>query len=186
MTGVGGQGIGMLSEVLIRAAHYAGHKVKGVDTHGLAQRGGVVISQLRLGNAAYSPLIRSNEADLAVALEIHESLRAMNRALKDGGTLVYYNISLQPLEVRLGAAKSVSEKIVKDECIRRKIKYFAVLDNTLSDHRMQNICVLGKIAKENLVPGLKKEHYISAMDDLMTGKMAEANINLFNNHFDMG
>ena len=50
MIGVGGQGIGLLSEVLIRAADRAGHRVKGVDTHGLAQRGGPVISHLRLGD----------------------------------------------------------------------------------------------------------------------------------------
>ena len=40
LIGVGGQGIGMLSEILIRAADHAGHRVKAVDTHGLAQRGG--------------------------------------------------------------------------------------------------------------------------------------------------
>ncbi|MBW2538534.1 MAG: 2-oxoacid:acceptor oxidoreductase family protein, partial [Deltaproteobacteria bacterium] len=47
MTGVGGQGIGLLSEILLRAADHAGHTVKGVDTHGLAQRGGIVVSSLR-------------------------------------------------------------------------------------------------------------------------------------------
>ena len=49
MTGVGGQGIGLLSEILLRAADHAGHTVKGVDTHGLAQRGGIVVSSLRFG-----------------------------------------------------------------------------------------------------------------------------------------
>lgn len=48
MSGVGGQGIGLLSEVLLRAADYAGYRVKAVDTHGLAQRGGIVVSQVRM------------------------------------------------------------------------------------------------------------------------------------------
>ncbi|MDH3576024.1 MAG: 2-oxoacid:acceptor oxidoreductase family protein, partial [Desulfobacteraceae bacterium] len=90
LAGVGGQGIGLLSEILLRGADHAGLKVKGVDTHGLAQRGGVVVSQLRLGSRVYSPLIFQNEADLVVALEHHEALRGTNAALKDGGTLIYY------------------------------------------------------------------------------------------------
>ena len=46
LTGVGGQGIGLISEILLRAADYAGFNVKSVDTHGLAQRGGIVVSQI--------------------------------------------------------------------------------------------------------------------------------------------
>jgi len=57
MIGVGGQGIGLLSEVLLRAVDYAGLRVKAVDTHGLAQRGGVVVSNLRMGDNVFSPLI---------------------------------------------------------------------------------------------------------------------------------
>ena len=69
LTGVGGQGIGLLIEILLRAADHAGFPVKGVDTHGLAQRGGIVVSQIRIGEEAHSPLIRQGEADLVVALE---------------------------------------------------------------------------------------------------------------------
>jgi len=67
--GVGGQGIGLLSEAIIRAAYYAGNQAKGVDTHGLAQRGGTVTSQIRLGSKAFSPLIPEGKADIALALE---------------------------------------------------------------------------------------------------------------------
>ena len=55
MIGVGGQGIGLLSEVLLRAADYAALRVKAVDTHGLAQRGGVVVSHLRLRQRVFPP-----------------------------------------------------------------------------------------------------------------------------------
>ena len=83
LCGVGGQGIGMLSEILLRAADYAGHPVKGVDTHGLAQRGGIVISHLRLGPGVHSPLTLENGADLVIALEKHEALRGVQDALRD-------------------------------------------------------------------------------------------------------
>jgi len=69
MIGVGGQGIGLLSEILIRSADYAGLNAKGVDTHGLAQRGGTVQSHLRIGDKVHASLIRKGTADLVISLE---------------------------------------------------------------------------------------------------------------------
>jgi indolepyruvate ferredoxin oxidoreductase beta subunit len=66
LAGVGGQGIGLLSEILLRAADHAGLNVIGVDTHGLAQRGGIVISLIKFDENVYSPLIGENQADLVV------------------------------------------------------------------------------------------------------------------------
>ncbi len=57
LCGVGGQGIGLLSEVLLRGGDYAGLKAKAVDTHGLAQRGGIVVSHLRFGSSVFSPMV---------------------------------------------------------------------------------------------------------------------------------
>ena len=122
LIGVGGQGIGLLSEIILRAADHAGHPVKGVDTHGLAQRGGIVRSQVRIGSRANSPLIRQGAADLVVALERHEALRGMNSALRDAGTLLYYNTVWQPLAVRLNQAPAVSEEMIAEECNRRTIR----------------------------------------------------------------
>jgi indolepyruvate ferredoxin oxidoreductase beta subunit len=177
--GVGGQGIGLLSEILLRGADHAGLKVKGVDTHGLAQRGGVVVSQLRLGSRVYSPLIFQNEADLVVALERHEALRGTNTALKDGGTLIYYNTAWQPLEVRLNLAEPVSGALISKECQKRNIREISVFKADLKDARMQNIVLLANIDKYSLIPGVKKEHYLQAMDDLLQGRLLEINIELF-------
>jgi indolepyruvate ferredoxin oxidoreductase beta subunit len=179
LAGVGGQGIGLLSEILLRAADHAGLNVKGVDTHGLAQRGGVVVSQLRLGSRVYSPLIFQNEADLVVALEYHEALRGTNTALKDGGTLIYYKTAWQPLEVRLNLAQPVSGALITKECQKRNIREISVFKADLKDARMQNIVLLANIDKYSLIPGIKKEHYIQAMDDLLQGRLLETNIELF-------
>jgi len=179
LAGVGGQGIGLLSEILLRGADYAGLKVKGVDTHGLAQRGGIVVSQLRLGSSVYSPLIFQNEADLVVALECHEALRGTNTALKDGGTLIYYNTVWQPLEVRLNLAEPVSGALISKQCQKRNIREISVFKADLKDARMQNIVLLANIDKYSLIPGVKKEHYLQAMDDLLQGRLLESNIELF-------
>lgn len=179
MAGVGGQGIGLLSEILLRSADYAGFKVKAVDTHGLAQRGGIVISNLRLGNGVHSPLIAQNEADLVIALELHEALRGANTFLREGGTLVYYNTVWQPLDVRLNLAEPITEKMISQHCRKLSIKEMCVVKADLVDSRMQNTVVLANIDKHNLIPGIQKNHYLQAMDDLLQGRRLEKNIKLF-------
>lgn len=179
LTGVGGQGIGMLSEIILRAADHAGLTVRGVDTHGLAQRGGIVVSSIRIGENAYSPLISRNAADLVAALERHEALRGMNTALKDGGTLVYYNTAWQPLDVRLDRAEAVGEREIERYCLKRSIREIKVFKESLRDARMQNMVVLAHIDRYALIPGVRKEHYLKAMDDLMRGAVLDENTALF-------
>lgn len=176
--GVGGQGIGLLSEILLRGCDYAGFPAKAVDTHGLAQRGGVVVSQLRLGTSVHTPMISNREADLCVALERHEALRGADIALRNGGTLIYYNTVLQPLGVRLGQDQEVSEKQLEEYCSTRSIKVIAVHTEELADPRMQNIAVLGRLTKHSLIPGLAKKHLLLAMEDLMPEKMLKNNTTL--------
>lgn len=179
LIGVGGQGIGLLSEVILRAADHAGHPVKGVDTHGLAQRGGIVRSRVRLGSNVYSPLTMAQSADLVVALERHEALRGMNLALRNGGTLLYYNTVWQPLAVRLDRAECIDEAVIAQECHRRNIREVKVLDETLTDARMQNMALLARIDRLGLIPEVDTDHYRAAMGDLMAGSMLEKNMALF-------
>ena len=179
LTGVGGQGIGLLSETLLRSADHAGFKVKAVDTHGLAQRGGIVVSHLRFGKNVFSPLIFQNQADLVVALERHEALRAMNSALKDKGTLIFYDTAWQPLEVRIDGTDPVTKEMIRRSCRKRSIREISVFKADLKDARMQNIVVLANIDRYKLIPGIQKEHYYKAMKDLMQGSMLKTNLKLF-------
>ena len=180
LAGVGGQGIGLLSEILLRAADHAGHPVIGVDTHGLAQRGGIVISQIKFGENIHSPLVREKEADLVVALERHEALRAAIGFLKDGGTLIYYNAVWQPLEVRLNQADEVGEAQILQYGRDRDIEVISVFNDDLSSPRMQNIVLLAAICNHELLPKVSKDHVRMAMEDLMEGKLLENNMALFN------
>ena len=180
LCGVGGQGIGLLSEILLRGADYAGLQAKAVDTHGLAQRGGVVISHLRLGEAVHSPMVSARKADLVVALERHEAMRGADTALRDRGSLVYFNTVLQPLGVRLGPDKEVTESLLNESCKARGITVYKVENEGLDDPRMQNIAILAHIDKNNLVPHVEKHHLAQAMEDLMTGVMLEKNMAIFN------
>jgi indolepyruvate ferredoxin oxidoreductase, beta subunit len=179
LAGVGGQGIGLLSEIILRAGDHAGLHVKGVDTHGLAQRGGIVKSQIRIGRDIHSPLIPEGEADLTLALERHEALRAMNLALKDNGSLVYYDTVWQPLDVRLGRADEVLAETLDSEAQLRNIRLFKVFDPGLEDARMQNIAMLAVVAENSLVPGVGLDDYRQAMEDLMAGPMLSGNRAVF-------
>ena len=176
--GVGGQGVGLLSETLIRAADYAGKEVKGVDTHGLAQRGGMVVSHVRIGSGAYSPLIMAGQAEMVVALERHEALRGLNLYLKDGGTLVYYDTVWQPLNVRLKKEKMIEGAVITKECQARNIREIRVFHSGLEDPRMQNVAVLAELCRQKLVPGVDAGHIEAALNDLLAGPVLEKNLAL--------
>ena len=179
LTGVGGQGIGMISEILLRAIDHAGLKVKAVDTHGLAQRGGIVVSHLRCGDNINSPLIKEGEADLVIALERHEALRGAQTFLRNSGTLIYYNVVWQPLDVRLNTAKEVKKETIDSFCKKDNIKLIKVYAPDIDNARMQNIALLTSINNLDLIPGVTTDHYNIAMEDLMAGKMLQTNLALF-------
>lgn len=179
LSGVGGQGIGLLSETILRAADHAGHTVKAVDTHGLAQRGGIVVSQIRMGSDVHSPLILMHKADLVVSLEKHEALRATDRFAKEGSTLIYYNTVWQPLDVRLGRIPQVSTEDIQSVCQKRSVRIIEVFHPELEEARMQNVALLAGIDREGLIPDIESRHYRQAMEDLMAGNMLKRNLALY-------
>ncbi len=179
LTGVGGQGIGLISEIILRAADHAGLPVKSVDTHGLAQRGGIVVSQIRIGEEVFSPIIPAGQADMVISLERHEAFRAAGTALKDNGCLIYYNTVWQPLSVRLNQTAEIKMSDIEGLCRARGIQAISVFHPDLPDIRMQNMAVLSEIHRHRLIPGIDLVHYQTAMSDLMSGSMLADNRGLF-------
>ncbi|PKK89638.1 MAG: pyruvate ferredoxin oxidoreductase [Candidatus Wallbacteria bacterium HGW-Wallbacteria-1] len=179
LTGVGGQGIGLLSEVLLRALDHAGKRVLGVDTHGLAQRGGVVVSNIRVGEKMMSPLIRESMADMVISLERYEAYRATMNTLKTGGTLVYYDTVIQPLGIRLENENPIDSEDIARLCEYRKIDMTCIENEDLEDPRTQNTVILAALCREKMIPGLEAGHMVAAMGDLLQGSSLEHNIELF-------
>src|SRR5690606_6618610 len=135
MSGVGGQGIGLLGEVLIQSCLAAGYAVLGVDTHGLAQRGGIVVSHLRIGNKEklFTPRITPGEADLIVGLERLEAYRGIVNYMRDGGTAIYYDAVQQPIHVRMGLTQYPSHEDLENAVAERHGKVERVFIEDLPD-----------------------------------------------------
>jgi indolepyruvate ferredoxin oxidoreductase beta subunit len=104
LAGIGGQGVLTASQLLSEAAVHASYDVKKSEVHGMAQRGGVVTSHVRIGRKVYSPIISSGEADLLIAFEEAEALR-WRLELRPGGTLIVNCLRVAPPVVHLGLFK---------------------------------------------------------------------------------
>ena len=102
--GVGGQGIILASDVLCHAAHVEGLDVKKSEVHGMAQRGGSVITHVRFGARVYSPLIEEGTGDYILAFEKLEALRYAYY-LKARGTIIVDNREIPPMSVLVGQAE---------------------------------------------------------------------------------
>jgi len=103
LVGVGGQGVLSIGEIIAEAAFRRGLPVNYYPTKGMAQRGGFVKAQLRLGRASAGPAISERSADLVIATEVSEALKAI-RFLKPQGDFVLFGHIWQPTAVMLGKA----------------------------------------------------------------------------------
>jgi len=164
---------------MINACLAAGYQTKGVDTHGLAQRGGVVVSHLRLGEGIFTPRISRGKADLVLALERLEAYRAILKMLRQNGTVVYYDVEYQPMSVRLGRADYPTPDTLNNAVVQRKGRLERIHIPTLPDPGMQNTALLGRVATLNLVPGVTAETIRSALEQVIKPAALETNLEVF-------
>ncbi len=179
LCGVGGQGIGLLAAVLAQSADRAGLAVRACDTHGLAQRGGVVSSHIRIGEDALTPLVPEGGADLVLALERLEALRGAAQYLKSGGKVIYYDSAYQPVSVRMGAAAYPSNEDVAKAAAVLGGEAHAVTLAEMRDPRMQNSALLGRVAALKAVPGLEAGVIEEILKEMVPAPVLEENLKLF-------
>ncbi len=87
-SGVGGQGVVVLSDIYCEAAMLEGFDVAKAEIHGMAQRGGSIVAYTRIGTKVESPLIETGKADVVVGFEILETARALAMLKKNGSVIV--------------------------------------------------------------------------------------------------
>ena len=113
IVGVGGQGTLLASRILGHMLVSQGYDVKVSEVHGMAQRGGSVVTYVKYGEKVYSPTIERGEADIIIAFELCEAARWVNY-LKEDGKLIVNTQKIAPMPVITGAAaypEGIVEKI---------------------------------------------------------------------------
>ena len=103
LAGVGGQGTVLASKLLAQAAMAQGLQARTAETIGMAQRGGCVVSHVRIGEEAYSPLIPYGQADLILGFEPAEAVRNLPY-LKDDGIVVAAKKAIKPVTASLSGS----------------------------------------------------------------------------------
>jgi len=149
ITGVGGQGVILASDMIGEVAIAAGYDVKKTDTLGMAQRGGSVVSNLRIAPHVYSPLIKEGEADILLAFEKLEAAR-WGYYLRSGGIAMVNNQTTAPLSVAVGNEPYPSDEAITDILKQRTDRIYFV-DGThrvreLGNIRMLNMFMLGCVS----------------------------------------
>jgi indolepyruvate ferredoxin oxidoreductase beta subunit len=114
LVGVGGQGVLTIGDLLAEAALLKGLPVSFYPSKGMAQRGGFVRAQIRLGQEVAGPQIPEKGADLAIAMELSEALKAV-RYVKPGGDFLLFGHVWQPTAVMLGKAPYPSLEQVREQ-----------------------------------------------------------------------
>jgi indolepyruvate ferredoxin oxidoreductase beta subunit len=148
LVGVGGQGILLASEVLAQAAMQAGYDVKTNEVHGMAQRGGSVLAQVRYGREVHSPMVAKGTACVIGALEQIEALRFAD-FLAPGGLAVVSAQAIVPVTVSSGAAKYPLdvEGLLKQAFARLAYIRAAEAASSLGSIQAANIVLLGAVSR---------------------------------------
>lgn len=113
IVGTGGQGLITLIQILAEAAIIEGYDVKTSELHGLAQRGGSVETHARFGKKVFSPLVKQGGADLVLALEAQEALKACYLGSEETKTLFLVNDFFVPIPGRVLLKRENILKIIK-------------------------------------------------------------------------
>lgn len=177
MVGVGGQGTILASKVLAAAARAAGYDVKVSEIHGMAQRGGSVVTQVRLGTSVYSPTIALGEADVILAFEQLESLRWLPY-LKPGGAIIINNQQIYPVPVLAGAAQYPEDIIGQIQARVPRVQVLDALQQALDcgNAKAANVVLLGALARK--MP-IEETIWRQALADTVPQRFLEVNEKAF-------
>lgn len=173
--GVGGQGTVLAAKVLSQAAISNGERVLSAETIGMAQRGGSVVSHIRIGEDAYSPLVPQGQADVLIAFEAAEAVRNI-AFLKQGGSVIVNKKVVQPVTASL-SGKVFSEEEMISYLEKTAGKVIAVDTDSacreLGSSKVVNMVLLGAASKSGLI---SKEQLKSALKPLVKPEFYELNV----------
>ena len=176
IVGVGGQGTLLTSRILGGMTRAAGYDVKLSEVHGMAQRGGSVVTFVRYGTEVAEPIVEEGQADVLIAFEMLEALRYAHFLKKDG-VIIVNEQRIDPITVVTGAAQypeNIIENLEKEYNVYKVNAMEEALK--LGNSRVFNIIVLGVAAKHM---DFSKEAWLEAIEKTVPPKTVEINKKAF-------
>ncbi len=179
LAGVGGQGIVLASDILAEVGMEAGYDVKKSEIHGMAQRGGSVVSHVRWGSRVWSPLAPKGEVDYLLAFELLESLRWLDY-LRPEGVAIVNEQRLPPLSVISGEDEYPSLERVKG-ALTEAAREFRILPalawaEALGSPRVLNVVLLGALS---IYLGVEPEVWLTVIGRQVPPQFVGLNIKAF-------
>jgi indolepyruvate ferredoxin oxidoreductase beta subunit len=179
--GVGGQGVALVSELRGNAAVRGKVAVKGSEVLGMAQRGGSVFSNLRLGGETIAPMTPEGKCDVLIAVEPSEALRNIQYLAKNS-VIVLNTTTVLPYTVYLGKSGYPSQKEIAEK-LRKVTDRIITLDASglakqAGSLQAANVVMLGALFGTGLLP-VKEESAKEAILARFKGKVGEINLKAF-------
>lgn len=183
IVGVGGQGTLLTSRILGGITVEAGYDVKLSEVHGMAQRGGSVVTYVRYGEKVTEPIVEEGQADVLIAFEKLEALRYAHFLKKDG-VIIVNDQKIDPMPVVTGVAK-YPEGII--EHLSEKYKVISVDAQKealeLGNSRVFNVIILGVAASKM---DFEKEQWIEVIKKKVPPKTIDINVKAFERGYEIG
>lgn len=178
ITGVGGQGVLTLAEILAKAALSEGLNVRVGEIHGMAQRGGHVVCTVRIGDDASGPVIDAGTADLLVGFEPIETLREVHLVKKGGCVLMSSHIQY-PVAVSMGKAEYPDHKDIITSIQKFTDKIIEIDAHQIAieagSTRSLNMVMFGGIIGTGIAP-ISKDSALQAISEAFPKKFEKINV----------
>ena len=176
VVGVGGQGTLLTSRIIGKTALSKGYDVKLSEVHGMAQRGGSVVTFVRFDEKVYEPVVEEGEVDVLISFERLEAQRYAH-FLKPDGVMIVNDTRIDPMTVVIGAA-SYPEGII--EALKEKHTVYTVdggkVARELGNSKVLNSVVLGLAAR---YIGFSEEDWLEVVKATVPQKTIEINTAAF-------
>ena len=176
LAGVGGQGTVLASKLIAQSAMNHGQNARTAETIGMAQRGGCVVSHVRIGAAA-SPLIPEHAADLILAFEPAEAVRCLPY-LREGGTVVVSSKAIKPVTASLSGSDYNGAEMLA--FLKQQVEKLIVVDGEgicaqCGSAKVLNVALLGAAAASGVL-GLTLEQLLETIRQRIPERFLDSNL----------
>ena len=177
VSGVGGQGTILASVLISETVLALGFDVKKSEVHGLAQRGGSVISHIRYGEKVHSPIVPNGAGDFLISFELVEAAR-YTKFLSPNATILVNTVKIPSVTILAKLEKYPVDPLAG---IRESVKECVEIPATeeavkLGNQKAANVIMLGAFAARS---GIDAEEFRNAIRRIVKPKFVELNLKAF-------